>query len=231
MSLARTEILESLFKNRQIAETISKMNPDHIREDLKSELFCVLCELKEDRLVDMHERGFLVFYAIRTILTMAKSNRSTFYKKFRKENAELDVNLTDIPDTDYEDFVGDVMNAYDGLHFVEREILKAYSKLKSLEAVSRDTGVPLATVKRIMSNAKRRIHEILKKTAKMEIKLSIPITISTTRLLEPDEITDMIDSYASHIKRRLTDINIEDDISMLTKLEQVYPRISKITNL
>jgi hypothetical protein len=60
------------------------MQPENLRDEIKQELFLVLCEQPEERIISMHKAGQLRFFSTRIVLNMVQSNTSAFYKKFRK---------------------------------------------------------------------------------------------------------------------------------------------------
>ena len=125
----RQQIITDLYNSKELKEVISKMHPEHLREDLLSETMLVLCNLPEERLLKMHDDGYLKFYVIRTILNMIKSNDSTFHNKFRKVYEEVpniveapsDVDIMEAKFEKVEDF-------HDNLPFYENNLLKYYLK-------------------------------------------------------------------------------------------------------
>ena len=76
----RNSIIEKLWNSQELKEAIAKMQPEDLQDDLRSEIFKVLCEMDEDKLVDMYNRNVLRFYLVRTMLNMTQSNTSQFYK-------------------------------------------------------------------------------------------------------------------------------------------------------
>ena len=88
----RNSIIEKLWNSQELKEAIAKMQPEDLQDDLRSEIFKVLCEMDEDKLVDMYNRNVLRFYLVRTMLNMTQSSTSQFYKLYRKPlQAELPV--------------------------------------------------------------------------------------------------------------------------------------------
>ena len=81
--MTKNDIVQELYNSKEINEAISKMEPAQLRSDLKQEMFMVLMEMPEEKLKDIHFKGFSKFFLIRTMLNMIKSDRSTFYRNFR----------------------------------------------------------------------------------------------------------------------------------------------------
>lgn len=97
----RDKVLGDLWASPELATALGKMEPFELREDLRQELFLVLCELPEDKLQGLSERGELRWYAVRVMLTMVKSDRSAFYNTHRKYREQmLDGNCYVLPGGD-----------------------------------------------------------------------------------------------------------------------------------
>jgi hypothetical protein len=65
------------------------MEPAGLREDLKQEMFKVLCEMEEERLVGMHTRNELRYFLAGIMWRMATSTRSEFYVTHRHYSGQL----------------------------------------------------------------------------------------------------------------------------------------------
>ena len=155
----RDSIITELYLSKDINQAIGKMNPYELQDDLRQEVFLVLCEMEEDRLFQMHNDGYLKYFIVRTILNMAKSDRSTFAKTFRKVYEEVQDNHHD---PDYDDsLVIKLHKSMDILHWYEKEIFALYSETGNLLQVSRDTMIPyrslLKTIKKVKTLLKYKI--------------------------------------------------------------------------
>jgi len=100
--LHRENIISELYKSKDINEAISKMQPIELQDDLRQEVFLLLCEMDEEKLVGMYEQGYLKYFIVRTILNMAKSDRSNFYRKFRQVYQEIPVTY-ELPKDEYDE--------------------------------------------------------------------------------------------------------------------------------
>ena len=81
--MVKNEILTEFWDLKEVNEAFAKMQPEELQYDLKAEVFLVLCEMDEQKLIGMYERNELKFYIVRTMLNMIKSDRSNFYKNYR----------------------------------------------------------------------------------------------------------------------------------------------------
>lgn len=80
----RNAAITLLYQSKDFNDCINKMEPDHLREDLKQEVILILMEKDPALIVAMDQRGELRWYVVRTILNMVCSNSSPFTKKYRK---------------------------------------------------------------------------------------------------------------------------------------------------
>ena len=84
MSLSKNDIIAEFSYSKDFCNCIAKMQPEHLRDDLKSEVLLALLE-KEDTLIkDLHQKKQLHFYAARIIINMTCSSTSPFFKKYRQ---------------------------------------------------------------------------------------------------------------------------------------------------
>lgn len=80
----KNKILSDLYQSQEMAQLINKMQPENLREDLKQEVFLVLCEMPEEKIIALHVSGQLRWFVTRIVLNMIKSDRSDFFVKYRK---------------------------------------------------------------------------------------------------------------------------------------------------
>jgi hypothetical protein len=155
----RTDIITELYLSKDINEAIGKMQPYELQDDLRQEVFLVLCEMDEDRLLKMYKDGYLKYFVVRTIVNMAKSDRSNFARTFRKVYEEVG----DLGSVEpYDDSINVKLNkSMEVLHWYEEQIFKLYAESGNLLQVSRDTKIPyrslLKTVKKVKTLLKYKI--------------------------------------------------------------------------
>lgn len=166
--LTKNEIITQFYNDKDIAQAIGKMNPVELQEDLRSEMFLVLCEMDEARLVTMYENGYLKFFLVRTMLNMIKSDRSSFHAKFRRNFNEL-TNTIDKPDHTNEDNIElglKLDKALVPLHWYEKKVLEEYADNgQNILALSRDTEIPYRsltkTIKKVKTFLKYKIRNTI----------------------------------------------------------------------
>lgn len=81
--MTRTQIIEQLFTGKGFNDCIARMEPQHLRDDLKMEVITVVCEWPNEKVIALHEEGILVIYVVRVIINMLTNKYSPFCKKYR----------------------------------------------------------------------------------------------------------------------------------------------------
>jgi hypothetical protein len=166
--MVKNKILTEYWDLKEVNDAFSKMQPEELQYDLKAEVFLVLCEMDEQKLIGMYERNELKFYIVRTMLNMIKSDRSTFYKNYRnhiemdnntisKEMNRLHIETTDIVDK--------LEKNLENLHWYNKELLKLYALdfKKNAKELSRKTGIPYMSIVRTLHKTKTEMKKNIRK--------------------------------------------------------------------
>jgi hypothetical protein len=106
---AKNKIIADLYQSKEFIDVIGKIDPEHLRDDLKQEIMLILLEKADDVIIELHESRKLKFYTVRIILNLVISVHSPFYKTFRfkKEDQLFDLDETGKVIREYETFSGD----------------------------------------------------------------------------------------------------------------------------
>lgn len=159
----KNQIIEELFKSREFNECIDKMHPEHLRNDLRSEVILILCEKSEETLQTITEQGGLKFYTVRIILNLIQSKTSSFHKKFRLIHHQYDPlnrrfsdefvdqmndmealmtkeDTHELTERERRELMEDMaMDHLESLDHYEREIVKLYLRLGSYRKIEKET--------------------------------------------------------------------------------------------
>ena len=154
--MVKNEIIAKLWDSKEVNEAFSKMHPVELQYDLKAEVFLVLCEMDDDKLIGMYNRNEIRFFLVRVMLNMIKSDRSTFWKQYRnyteydgKEQIEVvQANIIDKMESSIEK-----------LHWYQKEILRLYALdfNKNAKELSRQTGIPYMSIIRTLKQTKTEL--------------------------------------------------------------------------
>lgn len=151
----RQAIITELYNSADINNAIGKMQPFELQDDLRQEVFMVLCEMEEARLFQMYSEGYLKYFIVRTILNMAKSDRSNFHKKFRQVYSEIPISYEVTKEEYNEDVILRLEKGMEVLHWYEKELLMLYANNgKNLLAISRETKIPYRSLLKTIRKAR-----------------------------------------------------------------------------
>lgn len=147
-------IITELWQSQDLNEALKKMKPVEIQEDLKSELFLIICEIEESKLIDLYDKKQLKFYIVRIMLNLVQSSKNKFFKNYR--NFE-EYNETEKPDETEQPI--EVMEFIEGLYWYQKEILKLYTFdfNKNAKELSRQTGIPYMSLIRTLNQTKKEL--------------------------------------------------------------------------
>ena len=150
----RNAIISELWSSGDLNEALKKMKPVEIQEDLKSELFLIICEIDESKLIDLYDKKQLKFYIVRIMLNLVQSSKNKFFKNYR--NFE-EYNETEKPDEQDEPI--EVMDYIESLYWYQKEILKLYTFdfNKNAKELSRQTGIPYMSLIRTLNQTKKEL--------------------------------------------------------------------------
>ena len=198
--MTRDQIIADMYRNKDVADAIAKMEPDALRDDLRQEIFQVLCELPEERLMEMHREGWLKWFIVRTMLNMIKSDRSTFWYKFRRQFVEVSDEMgrePEAPEDDERD-QGRVRDGVNGLHWYEAKLIEVCAANgQNIAKISRETGIPyrslFKTIKKVKEKLKKEVREERAPPSVATVRLSLDVTIEVSPAAA-DTILDTIET-------------------------------------
>lgn len=164
---SRNEIIAELYKSKEFNDCISKMEPDHLRDDLRAEVMLILLETEERKLIEIHNKGHLKFYTVRIIINLIQSKTSLFYKRYRQQMAELTDRFLAEEEPDFteraarEDIEEKAINEIDNLYWYNGGMVKLYMQHGNYRAIEKDTGIPYSsaykTIQKSFQEIKQRV--------------------------------------------------------------------------
>jgi hypothetical protein len=163
--MVKNKILAEYWTLKEVNDAFAKMHPEELQYDLKAEVFLVLCEMNEDKLIGLYERNELKFYIVRIMLNMIKSDRSNFYKSYRNYTEYVDNDTEAEVNFEKLDLVDKLEKNLEGLHWYNKEILKLYAIdfKKNAKELSRKTGIPYMSIVRTINKTKKQMKTNIRK--------------------------------------------------------------------
>jgi DNA-directed RNA polymerase specialized sigma24 family protein len=228
--VTKNEIISKLYNDQDIANAIAKMNPVELQDDLRQEMFLVLCEMDDTRLIEMHKNGFLKYYLVRTMLTMIKSDRSTFHNKFRRIFQEIGCAVEDKPvpvDENNEALHVGIESVMKELHWYENGIFKLYAENKNISELSRQTSIPYRSLSKTISDTRKKIKSKMKEKSAQGYQLvhaNLEMIIEVDAALDPSDVADAMEYMTAYFREKMQ--GMVKNRMMIKKIKDI--RISHI---
>lgn len=168
--MTRQEIISNLYVSKDIKNALNKMQPASIRDDLKQEIFVILCNLSDEKFWNLYNNNALKFWFVRTMLNLIYQSRPTesFFKNFRAKFESLDdfntlediIEDTQVDIDAIEKRYGILEQSLEKLHWYERGILDIYIECRmNQKEVSRQTKIPYMSIVKTIATIKSKIKE------------------------------------------------------------------------
>lgn len=201
-----------MYADPDVANAINKMDPEQLREDLRQEIFLVLCEKPEADILQMYRDGWLKFFIVRTMLNMIKSDRSTFWYKYRRQFEEVLENMQKVNPVngdEHRDTIR-IKSAVESLHWYESKLIEIYaSNGQNIAQISRDTGIPyrslFKTIKKVKIKLRKEVKGEPTPDESFTVTMSLKIDIRFPNH-EPDTILAHIDDIDNATKVALESV-------------------------
>lgn len=149
--MGKNEIVEQLFVSREFNDCINKMEPDHLRDDLRAEVALILLETDERKLVEIHKNGGLKFYTVRIIMNLIQSKTSMFYKLYRQQVAEITDRFIAGEEQDFkaraekEQIEDKAIKEIDNLYWYNEKMIRLYMQYGNYRAIEQVTKIPYSS--------------------------------------------------------------------------------------
>jgi len=165
--VGKNEIVAELYSSKEFNDCIGKMEPDHLRDDLKAEVALILLETEESKLLQIHASGGLRFYTVRVIMNLIQSKTSFFYKQYRQQVTEITDRFISGEDQDLEEratreeLEEKIFSEIDNLYWYNNQMLRLYLKHGNYRAIEKDTRIPYSsaykTIQKSLEEIKQKV--------------------------------------------------------------------------
>lgn len=154
--MGRNEILIEFWQSKEVNAAFKKMHPVELQEDLKSEVFLILAELPEIKLIDLYDKKQLRFYVVRIMLNLVQNNKTPFYKKYRNF---VEYSAKEVIEIVQEDITNKIVESFDELHWYKKELMRLYVHEFNHNAkeLSRSTKIPYMSIIRTLNIIKQEL--------------------------------------------------------------------------
>lgn len=207
--ITKDSIISQLWSDSKLNEMLAKFNAGAGQQDLKSELFAVLCEKDTDFILDLWSKKQLLFYCTGIIQRMIFQPGNRFNRRYRTQSYEFTESLLNISNEDYnkdkETKLQHLEQALDkDLHWVEKSMIKLHQDLGSMERISKATKISMKQVDRIYKKAKEKLRTSLSgKLMGNYIIVNSEFVLDIPQDVTPDNINEILDETLEYMKMRL----------------------------
>ncbi len=208
-SITSRSIISQLWADPKLNEMLGKFNAGAGQDDLKSELFAVLCEKESEFILDLWTKKQLLFYCTGIVQRMIFQPGNRFHRRYRTQSYEYTeaiLNTTDeVYNDDKEKRLQDLETAMDkDLHWVEKSMVKLHQDLGSMEKISKVTKISFNQVDRIYKKAKEKLRTSLSgKLMGNYIVVNSEFVLDIPHDVTPDNINDILDETLEYMRMRL----------------------------
>jgi hypothetical protein len=158
--VSKNEIISLLYESKPFKNLVKRMEPDHLRQDLKQETIMILLEMPEEKIISLNKSGGLFYYCVRVMINLVKNKSSRFNKLYLTKTTDK------IPERQYfdqevngEEKEKRALTAFENLYWYEKEISKLYFGLGSYRAVEEETRIPRVSVCRTVIGAIKKVRD------------------------------------------------------------------------
>lgn len=130
--MSKNDIIEILYKSPFIDDVIKNITSGHqLSADLKSELFLVLCEMPDKKIIQAWQQKWINYLCINILKKQYHSKTSPFHMKWRKgmsseETGEIEI---ESEETNWDVITKIEWIVENKLDLVDRELFKLYYKM------------------------------------------------------------------------------------------------------
>jgi hypothetical protein len=154
------------------------------------------------------------------MLNMIKSDRSTFYNRFRRGFEQLGDIGERLQDEGQDEAEKSIEGHLSGLHWYERKLIEIYSENgRNVAKISRETGIPYRSLFKTIKKTKSVLKAEIKagQVSELKVRAKVIIEIGIPKAGTTDDICDELEAIQGAIEaaintrpafRRMSDLRI-----------------------
>lgn len=165
----KNKLLSCLYKSKKLNDSIRNLSKKNhvgkeLSQELKSELFLILCEKNEIDLFEIYANGYFDYFVIKILTNLIKGVRNKFQRTIRMEIQNRSNSDTFDPEDKPEGSSYDakqIETLVQKLNWFQREVIHLYTETKSFPKVAEITGVSRIYAEQVMSSARKDLKKLL----------------------------------------------------------------------
>lgn len=208
-SISGRTIITNLYLSYELDAMLSKFNAGGGQQDLKSELFAVLCEKPEETIIDLWAKNQLMFFCTGVVKRMIFQKNNKFHRTYRAEVHEYNDAIFEEPNDDSrkerEKQLQEMETVIDTqLHWVEKAMIKLHQELGSMEKISKETKISMKQIDRIYKKSKEKIRTAMTgKIVGNYLVVTNEMVIDVPENVTPDNVNEILEEVHEYMVQRL----------------------------
>jgi predicted DNA-binding protein (UPF0251 family) len=230
----KNQILTKLWDDPRLVGMLSRFKAGAGQDDLKSELFAVLCNQPEQKIIDLDQRKELMYFATGIVQRMIFQPNSKFHRTYRLLSTEYSDNHEqpeEVYNTERDQQEEKILEVIDKeLHWAEAQMMHIYLKEGTLKKASEKTGISTPQVKKMVQAARKKIHTVYNgKLMGNYIVSSLDFVLDVNSEVSPETVMDLMDEVQDFIQQRLTGQKIPTKNGSDAFIKEIKPaKIKKV---
>lgn len=169
-----TEIIEQLYRSKELDDCIRKTVRPDLQSDFKHELILILYDKSPELIQRLHEARQLTFYVVRIILNLVNQSRNIYHQTYINPAVTYDNDkLKDKHEESEcleerlkkEEKELEVLNEFNNLDstfntFYYRRLIQEVAKTGGVRAASRATGIPRSSISDSIKKVREHLNKI-----------------------------------------------------------------------
>ena len=232
VAYTKNQILTDLFRSRELDEMLNKFDAGAGNDDLKSELFFVLCNQPEAKIIELSTNKQLMYYSTGIVQRMI-FQKGKFFRTYRNHTTEFNNNI-EIEEEEYNSDKDIMLNRVEqslevDLHWVERAMVSLYLDKGSMTKISEDVRMPFKQVQKIMKAARTKINDAINgKMIGNYVVATMDIVFDVSESVNAENINDILEEAWEYINYRVNGNKVPSN-AIDTYIKEIKPiKLKKI---
>ena len=151
----REQIINDLYNSPDLISAFKSKAPTGTWEDLRQEVFLLLCQIPDERFLELYNKNVLKYYIVRITLNLTRHKRSKFLKEFVTK--EDDISDYEFEEEEKQDTLIDFETLTNGYHWYAKELFKLFIESRNIKEMAKDLKIPYTSLVKAIRATKKKL--------------------------------------------------------------------------
>ena len=151
----REQIINDLYNSPDLISAFKSKAPTGTWEDLRQEVFLLLCQIPDERFLELYNKNVLKYYIVRITLNLTRHKRSKFLKEFVTK--EDDITDYEFKEEEKQDTLIDFETLTNGYHWYAKELFKLFIESRNIKEMAKDLKIPYTSLVKAIRATKKKL--------------------------------------------------------------------------